>query len=197
MNHPAGRTPDHEIEPFFISRWSRRAFGPETIPDDVLLRVFEAARWAPSGGNVQPWRFLYAKRDSAQWQDFLSVLNERNQRWAAGAAVLIAVLSRRVRDVEEGGTRPHRTHSFDAGAAWSNLAHQAHLLDWGTRAIGGFDAKAARAVLQVPEEFEIEAFIALGRPTEKSTLPDDFRGLENPSGRKPVSEFVREGIFSF
>jgi nitroreductase len=196
MSHPAGRSPDHEIEPFFVSRWSRRAFGPDAIADSDLLRAFEAARWAPSGGNVQPWRFLYAKRDGTAFRDFLSVLNERNQIWAAGAAVLIAILSRKVRDTEDGGTRPHRPHSFDAGAAWSNLAHQAHLLGWGTRAIGGFDAKAARKVLQVPEEFEIEAFIALGRPAEKSALPDDFQGLENPSGRKPVSEFVREGIFS-
>jgi nitroreductase len=190
------RRPDHEIAPFFLSRWSRRAFGPESIPDATLLQIFEAARWAPSGGNVQPWRFLYARRDGQQWSDFLSVLNPRNQKWAAGAAVLIAVLSRKTREVE-GETRPHRSHSFDTGAAWSNLAHQAHLLGWGTRAIGGFDITAARTVLRLPDDYEIEAFIALGKPAEKSVLPEDFQILESPSARKPVSAFVREGIFSF
>lgn len=196
MIHPQGRMPDHEIAPFFVSRWSRRAFGPDAIPDAELSRIFEAARWAPSGGNVQPWRFLYARRDSAQWQDFLRVLNERNQAWAAGAAVLIAILSRKVREVD-GETRPHRSHSFDAGAAWANLSLQAHLLGWGTRGIGGFNIPAARAALQVPDDYEIEAFVALGRPAEKAVLPQDFHALEVPTSRRPLADFVREGIFSF
>jgi nitroreductase len=196
MTLASHREPQYDIEPLFLSRWSQRAYTGEPVPDDVLFRGFEAARWAPSGGNAQPWRFVYVKRDHELWPEFLGFLNERNQVWAANAAALILLLSRKLRKSDE-GERPSRSHSFDAGAAWSNFAHQIHALGWSTRAIGGFDRDAARSALAVPELYELEIFIAVGRPADRSILPAELQTGEQPSTRQPVAEWVAEGRFVF
>lgn len=190
------RKPHYKIDPVFISRRSVRAFSGEHVPDEVLLSAVEAARWAPSGGNAQPWRFVYAKRDSVHWTPFLSLLNERNQRWSAKASALVVLLSHRFRDSEK-GLRPSHSHSFDAGAAWSNFAHQAHLLGWSAVAMGGFDRDAARALLQVPDEYAIEVVIAVGKPDEAKVLPGDLKVSEQVSDRLPISALLAEGRFGF
>ena len=196
MSTLASRTPTHDIEPLFVSRWSTKAYDGEEIPDDILLKSFEAARWAPSGGNGQPWRFIYAKRGSENWPQFLSLVNERNQVWAANASALIVLLSKKIRQTPE-GPRPSRSHSFDAGAAWSNFAHQTHLSGYSTRAIGGFDRPAARASLEIPEEFEIEVFIAIGKPADKTVLPEPLQTANQPSNRLPLSVLISDGRFAF
>ncbi len=190
------RVPQHEIADIFLDRWSTRAYADVGIPDDVLSRSFEAARWAPSGSNIQPWRFIYSKRDSDSWQGFLETLNERNQTWASKASALIAVLSRTVRDGTE-GTIPSKTHAFDAGAAWSNFAHQAHLLGWSTRAIGGFDHQKARSALNLPDDHDVHVFIAIGQPGAKSSLPESLQSLERRTDRRPIDAFVAEGKYAF
>lgn len=186
----------HEIEPLFASRWSTKAYSGAAIDDAVLFKSFEAARWAPSGGNAQPWRFIYAKRDSAVWPQFLALLNERNQVWAANASALVVLLSKKIRQTPE-GPRPSRSHSFDAGAAWSNFAHQTHLSGYSTRAIGGFDRPAARAGLGVPEDYEIEVFIAVGKPADKTVLPEPLQSANQPSGRLPLADLISDGRFAF
>ena len=186
------RHPDHAIDPLFLNRWSPRAFTGEEIPDTVLEQGFEAARWAPSARNVQPWRFVYVKRHAASWDGVFGLLNERNRLWAANASALIAVLSRTSYD---DGT-PILTHSFDTGAAWANFAHQVLLSGWHTRAIGGFDRDGARAVLGVPEGFSVEVLIAIGRQAKADTMPEEFRPLEVPNGRLPLTAFVSEGVFA-
>lgn len=196
MTALTSRTPTHDIEPLFASRWSTKAYAGEAIPDDLLFKSFEAARWAPSGGNGQPWRFIYSKRDSATWPQFLSLVNERNQVWAANASALVVLLSKKIRQTPE-GPRPSRSHSFDAGAAWSNFAHQTHLSGFSTRAIGGFDRPAARISLEVPEDYEIEVFIAIGKPADKTVLPEPLQAANQPSGRLPLSELISDGRFAF
>lgn len=190
------RQPHHEIAPIFVSRWSARAYTGEAIPDDVLFSAIEAARWAPSAGNSQPWRFIYAKRDSERWSQFLALVNKPNQRWSAKASALVLLLSRKTRDSEE-GPRPLSSHSFDAGAAWSNFAHQAHLLGWSARAIGGFDRDATRTLLNIPEDYAIEVIIAIGKPGAKEELPADLLDRETPTDRLPVSAVSAEGRFAF
>lgn len=192
----AARQPQHEIEPLFHTRWSARAFTGEAIADATLRTLFEAARWAPSGGNGQPWRFIYLKRDHVDWPLFLGFLNERNRLWASRAAALVLLLSRKARETPE-GPKPSRSHSFDAGAAWANLAHQAHLLGWGTRAMGGFDLVATRAALRIPEIYDLEVFIAIGRVGDPDLLPEDLRALEKPNERLPLGALVAEGRFAF
>lgn len=93
MTHPTGRTADHAIAPIFLDRWSPRAFTGEAMPQDVLLSLFEAARWAPSAANGQPWYFVYGHRGTEAFQTIYDTLDEGNRRWADKASVLIVIVS--------------------------------------------------------------------------------------------------------
>ena len=188
------RVPDHPIEPLFVDRWSPRSFTGETVPDAVLQSAFEAARWAPSASNAQPWRFLFARPGDPAWSVFLDLLMPRNRQWAEQASALILIVSSL--DVERRGEIvANLSHSFDAGAAWANFSHQALLLGWHTHGIGGFDRDAARTRLDVPDGYAIEAMIALGRRADLDRLPADFYAQESPNGRRPLAETVFAGRF--
>lgn len=186
------RTPDHPVEPLFVDRWSPRSFTGEPVPDAVLASAFEAARWAPSAFNAQPWRFLIAGHGDAHWDAFVSLLTPRNALWASRASALIVVLSE-LKLERRGAIVDNVSHSFDAGAAWTNFAHQALLLGWHTRGIGGFDRDAARTLLAVPDDFAIETIVALGRQGALDTLHADFHAGESPSTRRPIAETVFAG----
>lgn len=190
------RQSEHPVEPIFLERWSPRAFTGEEIPQAELNSIFEAARWAPSSYNSQPWRFLYARRGTAHFDTFLGLLNPFNQQWAKNASVIIIAVSARS-FVRPGTTEvlQSRTHSFDTGAAWGNLALQASKLGWHAHGIGGFDVEKTRTELKVPDEYEVEIAIALGRRGEKTVLPENFHGGETPNGRRPLKETAFEGAF--
>ncbi|MDO3508893.1 nitroreductase family protein [Ralstonia pseudosolanacearum] len=132
------RIADHPIDPLFLARWSPRAYDARLMQHADLLCLLEAARWAPSAYNHQPWRFLYARRDDAHWADFLDLLVSANGAWAQHAAALVFVLSdtRLGRDGAVDAV-PSRSHSFDAGAAWAQLALQALRLGYHARAMAG------------------------------------------------------------
>ncbi len=190
------RKPDHSIDPLFFRRWSPRAFTGEEIPVETLMGLFEAARWAPSAMNAQPWRFVYARRGAPAFDRFLAVLAQSNQLWAGRAAALVAVVSRELMAVS-GKTElaPSASHSFDAGAAWAQLALQAHLWGWSTHAMGGFDREKAREALSLPAHHRIEVFVAIGRQGEAAVLPDWAKVREKPNDRLPLAELVQEGSF--
>lgn len=196
MSQIHARQTEHPTDSLFVSRWSSRAFTGEPIPDHVLFTSFEAARWAPSAGNAQPWRFIFAKKESAHWETLYGLLNERNQIWAEHASALVLVLSRTTRDGKE-GPQPLHSHSFDTGAAWSNFAHQASLLGWSTRAIGGFHKEQTRRVLEVPDDYALEIFIAVGKAGEGNALPEDLRAVDKPTDRVPLTRIVSHGRFDF
>ncbi|MCY0387642.1 nitroreductase family protein [Robbsia sp. Bb-Pol-6] len=186
----------YPVEPLFLERWSPRAFGPEPIPEEDLLTLFEAARWAPSAYNSQPWRFIYARRDTAAWPRLLGLLNEFNQGWAKNAAALVFILSNSVmRPPGSANDVPARSHSFDAGAAWASLALQATRLGWYTHGMTGVDFDRAFGELGVPAGFRVEAAVAIGRLGDKSQLPEMLQGRETPSMRQPLSDLVFEGRF--
>jgi nitroreductase len=103
------RKPDYAVDRIFIDRWSPRAMSGEEISPELLLTLFEAARWAPSSNNNQPWRFLYARRNTEYWPVFFDLLTEQNKVWAKNAAVLIVVVSKKTFDYNE---KPARTHSY-------------------------------------------------------------------------------------
>jgi nitroreductase len=188
------RTADHDIDPIFLNRWSPRAFTGEAIPQEVLMSMFEAARWAPSASNVQPWRFVYARRGSAQWAPLFDALMDMNQQWVANASVLAYALSDRFRRRADREPAPNRSHSFDTGAAWAYLALQAHHLGWAAHAMGGFHVDKAHEAIGAPQsDYRVEAAIAIGRPTDADVLPESYRAREVPSGREPVGSFVFEG----
>lgn len=186
------RKPDHDIEPILFHRWSPRAMSGEKISERELMTLFEAARWAPSSYNAQPWRFLYARRGTANWDRFFDVMIEFNQGWTKHAAVLMVVVSRKA---FESNDQAAPTHSFDAGAAWQNLALQGSTMGLVVHGMQGFDYEKARAVLNIPEHFQVDAMIAVGKPGKREDLPEDLQEREQPSDRKPVAEIVIEGGF--
>lgn len=188
------RTADHDIDPIFLNRWSPRAFTGEAMPRDRLMSLFEAARWAPSAFNGQPWRFVYAHRGTPEWEPLFGALMEYNQAWVANASVLAFCLSDRFRRKPGAEPAENRSHSFDAGAAWACLALQAHHIGWAAHGMGGFHVDKAHAATGAPEsDYRVEAAIAIGRPTDASVLPESFRAREVPSGREPLERFVFEG----
>ena len=189
------READHPIHSIFLERWSPRAFTGEEIREDDLLALFEAARWAPSASNIQPWRFVYARRGTEHFARLLDTLDEGNQRWAKNASALVIILSKTHRQTSGGELRPAYTHAFDTGAAWFALALQTQLAGWHAHAMAGVDREKAMRALGVPGHHRVEAAVAIGRIADPSTLPDDLREREKPSQRKPISEFVFEGEF--
>lgn len=193
------RQADYPIEPLFIERWSPRAFTGATIDNDTLFSLFEAARWSPSSFNAQPWRYVYVKNDSPRWAEFLGLLSEFNRSWANSASALIIALSKTT-FVPAGKDQAitMASHAFDAGAAWAQLALQAHLLGWAAHGIGGFDKQLTRKTLNISEEFSIDAVFAIGKRSDDiSKLPESLQAKETPSPRKPITEFIREAEFSF
>lgn len=189
-----GRTAGHAIDAMFLTRWSPRAFTGEPIPHDVLMSLFEAAHWAPSAFNLQPWRFVYARRGDADWARLLDVLIAYNQAWVASASALIFIVSQRFRHREGREPEPIYSHSFDAGAAWACLALQAHQLGWAAHGMTGFDAAKGYAAMSIPEaDYRIEAAVAVGRATDKSVLPEFLQDREAPSHREPIASLIFEG----
>jgi nitroreductase len=186
------RKPEYHVDQLFLNRWSPRSMSGDEISEDVLFSLFEAARWAPSSGNNQPWRFLYARRNTNHWPVFFDLLTEQNKVWAKNAAVLIVVVSKRTFDYNE---KPARTHSYDTGAAWGNLALQGSLKGLVVHGMEGFNYDKVRDVLNVSDLFQVEAMIAVGIPGKKEDLPENLRAREFPSPRKPLSEIVMEWRF--
>lgn len=191
-----GRKAQFPVAEHILNRWSPRAFTGEAIAPETLMSILEAGRWAPSAYNDQPWRFLYAYRDTPQWQAFVDVLIPFNQGWARNAAALVLIISRTTM-TPPGKTEeiPSHSHSFDAGAAWANIAAQAHLLGWATHGMTGLDMEAAHRELGIPANYRVEAMIAIGRQAVGDKVPEAMRAYEKPSDRKPLSEMAFEGAF--
>ncbi|MGZ8361547.1 MAG: nitroreductase family protein [Allosphingosinicella sp.] len=189
------RTADRPIDPLFLQRWSPRAFDGSDLPDEHLQTIFEAARWAPSAFNSQPWRFLYARRGDANWARFLDLLIPFNQSWAHSASVLIYILSESLTETKPGVWKESHSHSFDAGAAWVSLALQATRLGYHAHGMSGVDFDRARVELGVPDRFRVEAAAVVGRIGDPATLPERLQAREFPSDRRPVGEFAFAGNF--
>lgn len=188
------RTTEHDISPSILKRWQPRSMIGEAIDKNELMSLFEAAKWAPSSYNEQPWRFLYATRDSKSWPLFFELMGEFNQSWTEKAAVLVLVLSRNNFAYND---LPNVNHSFDAGSAWENLALEANAKGLVAHAMAGFDGDKARVDLKIPDSYSVEAMIAIGKPGKKEDLPANMQENEKPSDRKKLVEIVKEGIFSF
>ena len=187
----APRIADHPIDEIHLARWSPRAFDSTEISEAELFSLFEAARWAPSAFNVQPWRFVYAMRDTPEWEGLFSALTPMNQGWVQHASVLIYALADTL-VTPPGQTElvDSATASFDTGAAWAAFALQATTLGLHAHAMAGFDRARAAEVLGNSDRFRIEAAIALGRIGDPASLPEPLRAREFPSARRPLSETV-------
>ena len=196
MTEANTRKADFPIDPLFLERWSPRAFADVAMTETDILTLIEAARWAPSSYNSQPWRFLYSLRGSASWEKFLGLLNPFNQSWARNASALVVLVSNSVM-LPPGAEKPvpSHSHSLDAGAAWGQFALQASRSGWQAHGMVGFDMARAFAELNVPEGYRVEAAIAVGRPGDKAMLPEGLQAREAPSGRVPLASIAMEGGF--
>lgn len=192
MKNKTSRQSDHPIQPLILNRWSPRAMSGEPFTDDELMSLFEAARWAPSSYNNQPWRFIYAKRDTEHWDRFFDLLVDFNKGWTKNAAVLVVVISKKTFDHNG---KPSHTHSFDTGAAWENLAIEGETRGLVTHGMEGFDYEGARTALNIPDDYQVEAMIAIGKKGSLENLPENLREMEKPSERKPLKDLVMEGRF--
>ena len=187
-----GRKPTYPINPLILNRWSPRSMSGEALNDDEIMSLFEAARWAPSSYNNQPWRFIYAKRNSEHWNRFFNLLMEPNKLWAKNAAILVVVISRKNFEFNE---KPAVTHQFDAGSAWENLALEASSRDIVAHGMQGFDYKKAGVDLRIPPNFEVMAMIAIGKKGPKEILPAELQEKEKLTNRKPLKEIIMEGFY--
>lgn len=194
MNTGEFRKKEFNADDIFLNRWSPRAMSGEPITDEELFSLFEAARWAPSSHNNQPWRFVYAKRDTEHWDNIFNFLVEGNQIWVKNAAALVVAISKTVSDYNGSFIR---THSFDTGAAWENIALQGSLNGLVVHGMSGLDYEKAAEGLGLPEEYKVEMMFAVGVPGKEEDLPQKLQDIEKPSGRKKLSEFVNEGVFNF
>jgi len=188
------RKPEHKIGKLFLDRWSPRAMSAQAVTNEELMGLFEAAKWAPSSYNNQPWRFLYARRDTENWARFLGLLVEFNQSWAKNASVLVVILSRKT---FEHNNEPSVTHTFDTGAAWGYLALEGASRGLVVHGMEGFDYAKAKRELEVPDGFDVNAMAAIGKPGRKADLPAGLQEREKPSDRKPLAQIICEGKFAF
>lgn len=185
------RSPSHPVDPLFPRRWSPRAMSGAPVDREALLTLLEAARWSPSGGNGQPWRFVHATRGTPAFAAFLAALVPGNQEWAHAAGALVLLAARTVR--EDG--KPAPSAAFDAGAAWMAFALQATISGLAVHAMGGFDREAARAAAALPPGVEPQVMIAVGHHGPAEALPERLRAREAPSERLPLSAIAFEGRY--
>jgi nitroreductase len=164
----------------------------EKISQEELMSLFEAARWAPSSYNNQPWKFLYALRETPHWTKFFNLLIDFNKGWCDKAAVLGVVLSGKIFEKTK---KPCITHALDTGSAWENLALEGTSRELVVHGMQGFDYQKAKSELKVPDEYEVLSMFAVGKRAPKETLPAELQQREVPSMRKRVSEFAFEGEF--
>src|SRR5688572_11639448 len=180
---------DHPIIDLLGRRWSPRAFADRPVEPEKLQSIFEAARWAPSSFNAQPWSFIVAtKQDPADFQRMLECLVEGNQTWARSAPVLMVSVAT---SAFAHNGKPNRHAFYDTGAAVAILTVQATALDLYVHQMAGFIPEKVRAAYNVPETAEPVSAIALGYLGDPGSLPDDLRKREEtPGQRKRVSDFV-------
>ncbi|MBB6693747.1 nitroreductase family protein [Cohnella xylanilytica] len=179
----------YPIDEVNLNRWSPRSFLEKEVPETTLKSVLEAARWAPSAFNFQPWRFIVA-RTREERETFFPFINEFNRSWCEKAPVLVLIVSKKVSDKGD-----FVSHAFDTGSAWGLFALEATRQGLATHAMLGFDQAKAREILGVPEEYAIQALVALGYQGPKENLPDGMREREVPSPRLPIEEIAFQGSF--
>jgi nitroreductase len=192
MKNPAPtEVPVHEI---VRERWSPRAFSERAVAPDTLRSLFEAARWAPSSSNLQPWAYIVGTKDDKEdFEKVLSTLVEFNQGWAKNAPVLALSIAQ-VKNPKDGASNRWAFH--DVGSASAQLTTEAHSRGLYVHQMAGLDPEKARKVFQIPEGWEAVAAIAIGYPGDPATLPEKLRERElAPRTRKPLSEFVMTGAW--
>ena len=183
---------NHSIQDLLARRWSTRAYTLQSVEPATLHSLLESARWAPSSGNNQPWRFIVARReDTVNFERIGSTLNPGNA-WAKAAGVLMIGVAA----MDRAPGKPNGHSWFELGLACENMAIQAVSMGLSMHMMGGFNADMAREVLQIPERHDAVVAISIGYPADPNTLPEDLRAKDlAPRVRRPQSEFVFTGLW--
>jgi nitroreductase len=189
MHKPAPT--DFPVHDLIRNRWSPRAFSDKPVDREVLASLFEAARWAPSSNNEQPWAYLVATKDNPEdFAKMLSVLVEFNAGWAKNAPVLLLAASR----LKFSNGNPNRNAFYDTGAATALLSVEATARGLALHQMAGFDPAKAKQVFEIPADCEAIAAIALGYPGNPNSLSQKLQDREvAPRTRKALAEFVMSG----
>jgi nitroreductase len=179
--------PVHEL---IRRRWSPRAFTGQSVDRYQLAQLFEAARWAPSSSNEQPWTFLIAERGTAGWQKLFDTLVPFNQAWAKAAPMLVLGLARKT---FAANNNPNRFALYDLGQAVGKLLVQATALGLSVHQMAGFDAEKARTAFGIPENYEVGSMMTIGHAAHPESLSEQLREREvAPRTRNPIESFVFE-----
>ena len=178
------RTFNHELLEVIQNRWSPRAFSSEAVNKDDLEAILEAASYAPSCFNEQPWRYIVAEGELLE--TLQSLLLPRNHLWASKAPVLMLLISKSTFKND----KTNHYHQFDAGTSWGFLSLEATQRGYYTHAMAGFKRDEARTLLNIPDDYTILAMIALGHPGKIEELDDLFKAGEKPNDRKPLDKVV-------
>ena len=185
---------EHEVHEFIKNRWSPRSFDDKRIEKETILSLFEAARWAASAYNEQPWRFVYATKDNREnYNKLLECVNENNRVWIATAPLLILTVIKNdmVRD-----NKPNRCAMHDLGLATGNIMAEAMSLDLYVHVISGFDSEKACTLFNISSAYSPVTMITVGYLGKPDALPEKFKAPEtSPRTRKKIEEFAFEGIF--
>lgn len=190
MHKPAPS--DFPVHELIRERWSPRAFADKPVPQDVLRSIFEAARWAPSSNNEQPWTYFVATKDDQEnFEEMLSVLVEFNAGWAKSAPVLALAVAKLT---FAKNNAPNRNAFYDTGAASALLSVEATAQALAVHQMAGFDPEKAHQVFAIPPGWEPIAALAIGYPGDPASLPPPLKDRElAPRTRKPIAEFVMAG----
>ncbi|NER06095.1 MAG: nitroreductase family protein [Okeania sp. SIO3C4] len=184
----------NEIHPLIRRRWSPRGFSDKPITEDIAMSLFEAARWAPSSYNEQPWRFIYAmKNDEEAFQKLCSCLVPGNVEWAKNAPMLVLAVAKKTYS-HNGKHYRHSMH--DLGLALGNFTVEATSRDLYLRQMGGFVVDKSREVFEIPNDYEPATMVAVGYLGSVESLTDNFVKTEyKQQVRKPIEELVFNGFF--
>lgn len=186
---------DGHVDERIRRRWSPRSFSDTPLTEEDLRALLEAARWAPSSFNEQPWRFIVARReDEAEFRTMLECINSKNREWAGAAPVLMLTVARRL-FARDGRENRHAYH--DVGLAMGNLINQAMSMDIYVHQMAGILPERARDVYRVPDEYDVVAGVALGHLGDPDELDDPSRRRAETGSRsrRPLSELVFEGAW--
>lgn len=180
-----------EIHELISKRWSPVAFDSRPVEYDKIHLLFEAAKWAPSANNNQPWRFIFATKDMPEYEVFLDLMSEMNRVWASTAPLLVMGLAQVVSTYKN---RPNRLGYYEAGMAVSNLLLQATAMDLVVHQMAGYDYERAKEALVIPSRYEPTAIMAIGYKGDPSILPKEVASREkNERTRMQISEFLISG----
>jgi nitroreductase len=164
-----------KVHALITERWSPVAFDPRPVPGEMIELLIEAARWAPSGRNGQPWRFIYSTAGTPAWRLMFNLLDRGNRVWAGTAPVLLLSLAQVISTYKE---RPNRLALYETGMAVANLLLQATHMGLYVHQIGGYDREKAREVLEIPDRYEPAAMMAIGYKGDPGQLPPEVAERE-------------------